>query len=107
NRSSLKPVFTENRSSAQPGGAGEAAVRGVAGHVVVAIAEQAGAAGRLDADGIGAQHRTAHGDARGTAVRLISLDAGRAVHGRDQPHDVYRGIARAADRINAVADVEA
>src|ERR1700682_5013416 len=52
----------------QTGGSGEATVRCVAGHLVIAVAEQAGATGRLDADGIGAQHRAAYGHAREAAT---------------------------------------
>ena len=51
--------------------------------------------------------RAAHGHARDAAARLIRLDAGRTVRGRNDAHDVHGGVARAADRVDAVAGVEA
>ena len=78
----------------------------IASDMVVGIAAQAAAAGRLHADAIAADLRTADCHARTAAAALVRQNAGEAVR-RDGAADNVDGYAAGtAHRIDAVAGIE-
>jgi len=75
----------------QTGGTGVAAIAGgVAGHLVICVAEHNTVADRIYGRVIAVQNGAADRHAREAAVALIRLDAIQAIRGDDNVHDAGR-----------------